>query len=75
MAVVATPVKCTMQIEVNMFDTGKNKMVTKTRTYNKVKTDAGDEDILEVGEGLRGLQEHDGDRICKVVVSDLTNQD
>jgi hypothetical protein len=74
MATVATPISSTLQVIVETGLDENNKVITKTRSYPRVKPSAQDDDIMDVAVHLAGLQMHPVNSIRKVVVSDLVNE-
>ena len=50
------------------FDIGEDedgKVITRTRTFNRINPDAADEDLYEMAKAIAGLQEHVVSRIVK----------
>lgn len=75
MAVTVTPVDSNLRIIVQTGVDENNKPVFRTRTYTKVKTDAQDQDLLDVARQLAGLQIHPVNSIRREVESELTEQE
>lgn len=74
MAVIVTPVDSNLQIIVQTGVDENNKPVFKTRSYTRVKTDAQDQDLLDVAKQLAGLQIHPVNSIRRVMETELTEQ-
>lgn len=72
MAVEATPVDSTLQIVLDMGVDENNKPILKTSSYRRVKTEALDQDLVDVANQLAGLQSHDVHAYRKVVETELT---
>ncbi|HHW02459.1 MAG TPA: DUF1659 domain-containing protein [Thermoanaerobacterales bacterium] len=74
MAVIVTPVDSSLQIIVQTGVDENNKPVFKTRSYTRVKTDATDQDLMDVAKQLAGLQAHPVNSIRRVTESELVEQ-
>ncbi|MCL6560286.1 MAG: DUF1659 domain-containing protein [Firmicutes bacterium] len=74
MAVLATPVDSSLQIIVQTGVDGNNKPVYKTRSYARVKTDATDQNVMDVAAQLAGLQAHPVNSIRRVIETELVEQ-
>ncbi|HHX24200.1 MAG: DUF1659 domain-containing protein [Tepidanaerobacteraceae bacterium] len=72
MAIVATPIKSTLRIVVETGMDENNKPIYKTRSYNNVKTDAVDEDLMSVANLLGEIQTHPVNAIRRMTESELT---
>lgn len=73
MAVVSTPINSTLRIIVETGRDEDNKPILRTRSYNKVKTDAVDEDVMGVANQLVDLQVHPVSAIRRMIESELTD--
>lgn len=58
MAVNSTKVQSTMIIKFKTGTDAKGEDIIKSKRFSKVKVDASDENILEVGTQLGGLLKH-----------------
>ncbi|MCR4431007.1 MAG: DUF1659 domain-containing protein [Tepidanaerobacteraceae bacterium] len=74
MAVVVTPVDSSLQIIVQTGVDGNNKPVYRTRSYARVKTDASEQDLMDVAVQLAGLQAHPVNSIRRVMEAELVEQ-
>jgi hypothetical protein len=74
MPVIVTPVDSSLQIIVQTGVDANNKPVYRTRSYNRVKTDAQDQDVLDVAKQIIGLQAHPVNSIRRVMETELNEQ-
>lgn len=74
MAVIVTPVDSTLQIIVQTGVDADNKPILRTRSYNRVKTTAADQDVMDVAKQLAGLQSHPVGSIRRIMESELAEQ-
>ncbi len=58
MAVVATPLNSSLRIIVQTGRDENNRPILRTRSFNNVKTDASDEDLMSVAMQLADIQSH-----------------
>lgn len=72
MAVVSTPLNSGLRIIVETGKDENNKSIYRTRSYNNVKTDAVDEDLMSVANQLADIQIHPVHAIRRTMESELT---
>jgi hypothetical protein len=75
MAVIATPLNSTLRI---VFQTGldeENKPILKTKSFNRVKTSALDEDLMDVAKDLSALQIHQVNSVRRVLETELAEEE
>ncbi|NLZ54889.1 MAG: DUF1659 domain-containing protein [Thermoanaerobacteraceae bacterium] len=72
MAIVATPLNSSLRIIVETGVDENNKPIYRTRSYNNVKTDATDEDLMSVANQLADIQSHPVHAIRRTIESELT---
>lgn len=58
MAVTATPVESTLQMQLQVGTDESGDPIIRTRSFSRVKPDAADADVFAVAKGLESLQEH-----------------
>ena len=74
MAVVSHPYGGSLKIIVETGRDEENKAIYRTRTYNRVKPSASDEDLLEVAKQLIDLQTYPVDAVRRVVETELMEE-
>lgn len=74
MAVVSTPVDSKLKISVQTGLDDKGDAILRSRSYNKVKTTAPDEDLMDVAKQIAGLQIHPVNAVYKVTQSHLAEE-
>ncbi|MDD4569474.1 MAG: DUF1659 domain-containing protein [Tepidanaerobacteraceae bacterium] len=72
MATVSTPINSSLRILVETGVDENDKPIYRTRSYNNVKTDAADEDLMSVANQLADIQMHPVNAIRRVIESELT---
>lgn len=72
MAVVSTPLNSSLRIIVETGKDENNKSIYRTRSYNNVKTNAEDEDLMSVANQLADIQIHPAHAIRRTMESELT---
>ncbi|MDN5348144.1 MAG: hypothetical protein PWP65_1708 [Clostridia bacterium] len=58
MAVIATPVDSSLRLMVQTGTDASGNPVYRYRTFNRVKPQAGDQEVYDVAQVLAGLQVH-----------------
>jgi hypothetical protein len=71
MAVISTPIDSTLQVILQTGVDEDDKPILRTRSFNRVKTDVEDENVMNVAKQLIGLQVHPVNTIKRVLVSEL----
>jgi hypothetical protein len=74
MAVISTPVNSILQLVLEKGMGENGKPILRTKSYNRVKTSAPDEDLMEVAKQLSGLQDYPVNAIRRVIETELTEQ-
>ena len=49
----------TLQLKFNIGEDGDGKVITRTRTLNRIRPEASDEDLYEMALALANLQQYD----------------
>lgn len=70
MSVVTKPMESKLKLVVNVTVDGKT--TTSSRSYGKVKPDAEDAGVYNVGAALGSLQTHPVNRITRIDETELT---
>lgn len=71
MAVISTELEGKVKLMLNAGTDGEGKMITKSKTFSRVKASAADEDIYTVANDIAGLQEYPVTAIRKYEEYDL----
>ncbi|ATW24518.1 DUF1659 domain-containing protein [Candidatus Formimonas warabiya] len=74
MAVVVTPLTSKIKLQFQTGVNGEGKPVYKSKTISKVKTDAADQDVLDVAAALAELSAYTLSAISRIDDSDLAEQ-
>lgn len=74
MAAISTPVGSTLKLVVQTGMDDEGKPIIRTRSYNRVKVDAQDDNVLEVAKNLADLQAHPVNAIRRVMEFELTEE-
>ena len=72
MAVVSTPINSSLRILVETGVDENDKPIYRTRSYNNVRTEAVDEDLMSVANQLADIQIHPVHAIRRTMESELT---
>ncbi|MGB9812771.1 MAG: DUF1659 domain-containing protein [Thermovenabulum sp.] len=68
----ATPVNAVLEIHVETGVDEQGKPVVKARSFRNLKTDAQDQDVMDVAKALAGLQAFNLKAVRKTVEVELT---
>lgn len=71
MAVITTPLISRLQLQLMVGLTPEGKPILRTRSYNNIRPEAGNEDLLQTGQDLAGLQQHQLEMIKRVDEAEL----
>ncbi|MGI6226793.1 MAG: DUF1659 domain-containing protein [Peptococcales bacterium] len=66
MAIITTALGSRVQVIVKTGEDEKGNPILKTRTYNRVKADASDDNIYEFATTIASLQKHPLDMVDRV---------
>ena len=58
MALVLNHLDSRLQIQLHLGVNDEGRDITRTKTFNRIKSDVSDEDLYEVATALVSLQEH-----------------
>lgn len=58
MALLLSHLDSCLQIQLHLGVNEDGRDITRTKTFNRIKSDVSDEDLYEVALALVGLQEH-----------------
>jgi hypothetical protein len=72
MAVLVIPYDTSLQLRFVIGMDEESKPIIKSKTYNKVKSDANDQDVFDVANQLVTLQKYSLDEIRRINYSQLT---
>ncbi|SMC00036.1 Protein of unknown function [Thermanaeromonas toyohensis ToBE] len=73
MAVVVTPVECSLRLTLQVGTGDGGEPIYRARTYNRVKPGASDQDIFDVAQALARLQVHPVATITRVNENNLSS--
>ena len=65
MALEIITMDSSLQLRFDLGEDEDGKIITRTRTFNRINHDANDEDLYEMAKALAGLQKHPVSRIMK----------
>ncbi len=71
MAVTNVPVEAVLQLVVQIGTDAGGNAILRTRTYNRVKTSAADQNVFDVAQALANLQTYSLNMVKLVSESDL----
>lgn len=74
MAIVATELEGKVKVTLNAGNDGEGNAIIKSKTFSRVKSDATDENIYAVANGIASLQEYPVNSIRKLEEYDLIEQ-
>ncbi|MFY9176873.1 MAG: DUF1659 domain-containing protein [Caldicoprobacterales bacterium] len=58
MALVLNSLDSRLQIQFHLGVNEEGREITRTKSFNRIRSEAGDEDLYEVAAALAGLQQH-----------------
>lgn len=74
MAVIATELESKVKLTFNAGNDEDGNAIIKSKTFSRVKSDATDDNIYAVANGIAGLQEYPVNTIRKFEEYDLIEQ-
>lgn len=74
MPVLVTPSTSKVRLQFQTGVNGEGKPVYKTKTISKIKTNAADQDVLDVALTLAGLAANTLNAVSRINESDLAEQ-
>lgn len=75
MAVTVNPLASRLQLQLMTGSTPEGKPILRTRSFSNIKTDADNEDLLQTGQELAGLQQHQLEAIKRVDEVELLEEE
>lgn len=74
MALKVNPMDSRLQIQFDYGVNSKGKKVTHTKTFNKVKSSAADQDLFDFAQAVAGLTKDTVLSVKKVTTSSMINE-
>ena len=70
---MSLPIPSRLQLRLVVGTDDEGKEIYRLRTFGNVKPDASHEDLMEIANGIGGLQEHPVERVRRIDQADLVD--